>query len=129
MRKWFFILVFLLLPLSAQAVHPDEILKDSGLESRARVISRQLRCLVCQGEDIDESAAPLAGDLRRVVRQRLKADDTDAEVLKFVQERYGDFVLMNPPVRPGTYILWFLPAVVLLGGVALVLRRADFRKS
>lgn len=121
MRKVFaaFILtVFLAAP--ALAVLPDEILKDPVLESRARAISRNLRCLVCQGEDIDESNAALAGDLRRLVRERLVAGDSDEQVTEYLRQRYGDYVLLKPPVTEDTALLWFLPAAVLAGGLAAV---------
>lgn len=111
-----------LLPVAASAVQPDEILQDPALEARARVISKQLRCLVCQGEDIDESAAGLARDLRLLVRERLTAGDSDAQVLSFIQARYGDYVLMKPPVAPRTWVLWLTPLLVLLAGFALVWR-------
>ncbi|MDP2206770.1 MAG: cytochrome c-type biogenesis protein CcmH [Alphaproteobacteria bacterium] len=112
----------LFLPAVALAVQPDEMMQDAVLESRARVISKQLRCLVCQGEDIDESAAGLARDLRLLVRERLSAGDSDAQVLSFVQERYGDYVLMKPPVAPRTWILWLTPFLVLGAGFAFVWR-------
>lgn len=107
----------------ALAVQPDEILPDVALEARARTISKQLRCLVCQGEDIDESGAGLARDLRLLVRERLVAGDSDADVLSFIQSRYGDYVLMRPPVAPRTWLLWLTPALVLLGGAAAVWRQ------
>lgn len=107
----------------ALAVQPDEILPDAALEARARTISKQLRCLVCQGEDIDESGAGLARDLRLLVRERLVAGDSDADVLSFIQSRYGDYVLMRPPVAPRTWLLWLTPALVLLGGAAAVWRQ------
>lgn len=113
--------LFLLLSVQALAVQPDEILADPALESRARAISRELRCLVCQGEDIDSSGAELAGDLRRLVRSRLLAGDSDAQVLEYVRSRYGDTVLMTPPVQPNTWILWATPAFVLLAGLGVVL--------
>jgi len=123
MKTVFFALFFcFLLPVAALAVQPDEILQDPALEARARVISKQLRCLVCQGEDIDESAAGLARDLRLLVRERLTAGDSDAQVLSFIQARYGDYVLMKPPVAPRTWLLWLTPLLVLLGGFALVWR-------
>ncbi|MGE0154725.1 MAG: cytochrome c-type biogenesis protein CcmH [Reyranellaceae bacterium] len=113
-------LFLLLLPLMALAVQPDEILPDPALEARAREISRNLRCVVCQNQSIDDSDAPLARDLRLLVRERLKAGDSDAQVYGFLVARYGDFVLLRPPVRPATWLLWFGPAVVLaLGAVAL----------
>ncbi len=126
MKKLIFI-IFLLFSTSALAVQPDEILKDPALEQRAREISKNLRCLVCQGEDIDESNAPLAGDLRRLVRQRLTEGDTDEEVLSFVQERYGDYVLMTPPLKASTIFLWFGPLLILFGGIFVVLRRTGLR--
>ncbi len=108
------------------ATTPDEIMQDPVLEQRARGLSKELRCLVCQNQSIDDSDADLADDLRRLVRERLEAGDSDAEVIAFVTERYGDFVLLRPPVRPGTWGLWFGPAVLLViagGGVAWYLRR------
>ena len=111
---------------SAWAVEPDEILDDPVLEARAREISLGVRCLVCQNESIDSSNADLAKDLRILVRERLVAGDGDDEVRAFLVARYGDFVLLEPPVRPGTYLLWFGPAAMLLlglGGVVLYFRR------
>jgi cytochrome c-type biogenesis protein CcmH len=97
------------------AVEPSEKLADPQLESRAREIGRGLRCLVCQNQTIDDSNAPLARDLRLVVRERLTAGDSDEAVVEFVHRRYGDFVLMRPPIRYDTYVLWFGP--VLLAGL------------
>jgi cytochrome c-type biogenesis protein CcmH len=123
MKTVFFALFFcFLLPVAALAVQPDEILQDPALEARARVISKQLRCLVCQGEDIDESAAGLARDLRLLVRERLTAGDSDAQVLSFIQARYGDYVLMKPPVTQRTWVLWLTPLLALFGGFVLVWR-------
>ena len=114
----------LALPLSAHAVEPDEILSDPVLESRAREVSAGLRCLVCQNQSIDDSAAPLARDLRGIVREHLKAGDTDAEVRAYLVQRYGDFVLLKPPFELSTALLWGTPVlVVLLGGAALFRRR------
>ncbi len=90
------------------------MLKDAALEARARAISQELRCLVCQNESIDESNADLAHDLRVLLRQRLAAGDTDRQAIDFIVKRYGDFVLLKPPVEPATYFLWFGPAAVLL---------------
>jgi cytochrome c-type biogenesis protein CcmH len=106
---------------SAFAVQPDEILDDPALEQRARQISVGLRCLVCQNQSIDDSDAPLARDLRVLVRERLEAGDSDAEVESFVVARYGDFVLLRPPVNAYTIILWAAPALVLLAGAAGIL--------
>jgi cytochrome c-type biogenesis protein CcmH len=116
------VILLLLVSVPALAVQPDEMLKDPVMETRAREISKQLRCLVCQGEDIDESNAGLAGDIRRLVRERLTAGDSDTAVLAFVQERYGDYVLMKPPVKPATWLLWGAPLLVLLAGFAIALR-------
>ena len=97
----------------SHAVEPGEMLEDPALEARARDISKSLRCLVCQNQSIDDSNADLARDLRLLVRQRLKAGDNDAEVVDFIVSRYGDFVLLSPPLRPATYLLWFGPALVV----------------
>lgn len=113
------VLFLLLLATPAHAVQPDEVLKDPAMETRARAISKQLRCLVCQGEDIDESNTGLAADIRKLVRERLVLGDSDEAVLGFVQERYGDYVLMKPPVKPATWLLWSAPALVLLAGIAI----------
>lgn len=120
-RLW--IAIALLLSLAAEgawAVEPDEMLKDAALEQRARDISRQLRCVVCQNQDIDSSDAPLARDLRLLVREQLQAGASDAEIIAFVTDRYGDFVLLRPPFRPDTWLLWFAPLLFVLAGGALV---------
>ena len=106
----------------AHAVQPDEILTDAGQESRARALSVGLRCLVCQNQSIDDSDAPLARDLRVLVRERIKAGDSDAAVIDYVVQRYGDFVLLKPPFKPVTLILWGTPLAVLLGGLWLAMR-------
>jgi cytochrome c-type biogenesis protein CcmH len=112
----------LALALAAQpafAFEPDEILPDAAMEQRARELSLGLRCLVCQNQSIDDSHAPLARDLRLLVRERIKAGDSDDAVLDFVVARYGDFVLLKPPMRGSTLILWLTPVVVLIGGILL----------
>ncbi|NOD78517.1 cytochrome c-type biogenesis protein [Ruegeria sp. HKCCD4332] len=119
---------------SAFAVEPDEILADPVLEERARAISKQVRCVVCQNQDIDSSNAGVARDLRLLVRERLVAGDTDQQVLDFLVARYGDYVLFNPPWKPSTYILWVAPFVILgLGGIAtaavLTQNARRYRKS
>ena len=101
---------------SALAVQPEEMLKDPKLEARARELSRELRCMVCQNQSIDESEAPLARDLRLLVRERLTKGDTDPQVLDFLVARYGEFVLLKPPLEGRTIILWALPPVALLAG-------------
>lgn len=115
----------------AAAVEPNEMLKDPALEARAREISRELRCVVCQNESIDESEADLAHDLRVLVRERLVAGDSDQQVLQFVVDRYGDFVLLRPPVKPATYLLWASPAILLLiaAGIIVVYLRRHRRGS
>ncbi|MFE0757174.1 cytochrome c-type biogenesis protein CcmH [Inquilinus sp. NPDC058860] len=108
----------------AGAIEPQEQLADPALEARARTISQELRCLVCQNESIDDSNADLARDLRRIVRERLTAGDTDGQVIGFVTARYGDYVLLRPPLRAGTLVLWFGPVVLLFAAiVVLILRR------
>jgi cytochrome c-type biogenesis protein CcmH len=112
----------------ALAVQPDEILADPVLESRARELSRELRCMVCQNQSIDDSDAPLARDLRLLVRERLKAGDGDRQVLDFLTARYGQFVLLKPRFAWDTAVLWLAPlAVLLLGGLGLLslLRRSN----
>ena len=105
------------LPMIAQAVEPDEILADPALEARARVISRQLRCVVCQNQDIDSSNAGVARDLRLLVRERLTAGDSNAKVVDYIHARYGDFVLLKPPFTRRTVVLWFAPLVLIFAGV------------
>jgi len=110
----------------AGAVMPGERLADPALEARARNISRDLRCQVCQNQSIDDSNAPLAGDLRRLVRERLQRGDSDRQVVEHVVARYGDYVRLTPPLRADTLLLWAAPALVLLlaaGGIALAWRR------
>lgn len=117
MRLTLVLAAVLLFAAPASAVEPGEILKDPALEERARVISRDLRCVVCQNQSIDDSNADLARDLRLIVRERLKAGDTNAEVIDFVVARYGDFVLLTPPFKPATFLLWGGPGLLLLFGV------------
>jgi cytochrome c-type biogenesis protein CcmH len=119
MRRFAFsvLLLALLAPGAAFAVTPDEILKDPALEARARGLSRELRCMVCQNQSIDDSDAPLARDLRILVRDRLKAGDSDGEVLDFLVARYGEFVLLRPRFDWHTLLLWALPPLALVGGI------------
>lgn len=107
---------------AARAVQPDEVLSDPRLETRARVISAELRCLVCQNQSIDDSNAPLARDLRLLVRERLNAGDSDKAVLDYIVQRYGDFVLLRPPVNAATLLLWVAPLLLLIGAGALAAR-------
>lgn len=110
------LIVAVVAPTLAGAVLPHEQLADPSLEARARTISKELRCQVCQNQSIDDSYAPLAGDLRRLVRERLTAGDSDAQVIAFVTQRYGDYVLLNPPMRLDTILLWSAPFAFLLAG-------------
>jgi cytochrome c-type biogenesis protein CcmH len=114
------LLISLLAGLQAKAVEPDEVLKDPALEARARAISHGLRCLVCQNQSIDDSEAPLAKDLRVLVRERLKAGDTDQEIEDFVVARYGEFVLLKPRLSSHTLILWFATPAVFLAALLLI---------
>jgi len=112
----------LMLLTPAQAVEPGEVMADPALEARARDLSADLRCLVCQNQSIDDSHAPLAKDLRLLVRERLAAGDSDDQVRTYLVQRYGDFVLLKPPLRIGTLLLWGAPLMVLLaGGFGLLL--------
>ena len=117
-RGWAVGLAWLMLAGVAQALQPGEVLADKGLEARARKISTEIRCLVCQNQSIDDSDAPLAHDLRVLVRDRLRAGDSDAQVRDFLVSRYGAFVLLRPPVNAQTFLLWFGPALVLAGAAA-----------
>jgi cytochrome c-type biogenesis protein CcmH len=105
----------------ALAVQPDEVLSNPQLENRARALSRELRCMVCQNQSIDDSDAPLARDLRVLVRERLIAGDSDTQVLDFLVNRYGEFVLLRPRLHWQTALLWLAPAAVLLLGIAALL--------
>jgi cytochrome c-type biogenesis protein CcmH len=116
-RLVFLALVTLALLTPALAVRPDEMLKDPALEARARAISSELRCLVCQNQSIDDSDADLAHDLRVLVRDRLTAGDTDAEVKDYLVQRYGDYVLLRPRVTLGTALLWGAGPIALIGGL------------
>lgn len=122
-------LFFVLGPLVAQAVEPSERLADPVLEARARTISRELRCLVCQNQSIDESSADLAHDLRVLVRQRLVAGDSSKAVLDYIVARYGTFVLLDPPFEPATWLLWLGPPLLLLGAGGFLVVRARRRRA
>ncbi len=113
--------LLLLMAAPVAAVLPDEMLADPALEARARTISRDLRCVVCQNQSIDDSDAPLARDLRLVVREQLVLGKSDAETVDYLVTRYGNFVLLKPPVEPATWALWLGPFAVLFGGGAALL--------
>jgi cytochrome c-type biogenesis protein CcmH len=107
----------------ARAVQPDEVLPDAHLEARARHISSGLRCVVCQNQSIDESNAPLARDLRLLVRERLKAGDSDEAAIGYIVQRYGDFVLLRPPLNVETILLWVAPLLLLAGAGTLAFKQ------
>jgi cytochrome c-type biogenesis protein CcmH len=108
--------IFVMAGTAAYAVQPDEIMSDPFKEARARDLSRELRCMVCQNQSIDDSEAPLARDLRLLVRERIAAGDSDAQVIDFLVARYGEFVLLKPRLNPHTWLLWLLPPLALAGG-------------
>ena len=117
------IILCMLFATAAHAVEPDEILKDPALEARARALSAELRCLVCQNQSIDDSEAPLARDLRLLIREHLTKGESDAQVMDFVVARYGDFVLLKPRLTWATLLLWATPFAVLLLALAMFLTR------
>lgn len=122
MRPLLALLMLAWLALPAFAVNPDEMLADPALEARARAISEGLRCLVCQNESIDDSDADLAHEIRVIVRERLTAGDTDAQVTQYLVDRYGEFVLLKPVLAPHTILLWAAaPAILVIGAVVLIL--------
>jgi cytochrome c-type biogenesis protein CcmH len=114
---------------SAKAVQPDEVLPDPALEARARAISEGLRCLVCQNQSIDDSEAPLARDLRLLVRERLKAGDSDQQVVDFIVSRYGEFVLLKPRFETHTLLLWLATPAVFLAAILLIAGAYRRRKA
>jgi cytochrome c-type biogenesis protein CcmH len=122
------LLAIFLLTIPAHAVQPGEILKDPALESRARDISSGLRCLVCQNQSIDDSDAPVAKDLRMLIREQLTDGKSDAEVVDFVVARYGEYVLLQPRLRAGTLLLWLTPFAILLASLLFVFRRRPSQK-
>ena len=127
------LLVALVVSSHAFAVEPDEVLSNPALEARARAISKQLRCMVCQNESIDESEAPLARDLRLLVRRRIMAGDSDAQIINFLVSRYGEFILLKPPLSWNTVALWGAPPALLILGILIIVvverRRAAARPA
>ncbi|KAF0121295.1 MAG: cytochrome C bioproteinis protein [Methylocystaceae bacterium] len=123
------LIALILFSLAAHAVTPGEMLADPALEARARAIASELRCLVCQNQSIDDSDASLAKDLRVLVREKLKEGMSDAQVREFVHSRYGDFVLLRPPMKPGTLLLWSAPLIALLAGAAAIWMAARRRRG
>jgi cytochrome c-type biogenesis protein CcmH len=129
MRRLVLSLLFLtaLVTGGAFAVPVADTFSSSAMEARARTLQRELRCLVCQGESIDESQAPLAGELRHLVRQQIAEGKSDSDIKQYLVARYGDFILMEPPLQPDTYFLWLAPFAILLGAGTIawwVIRRA-----
>tara|TARA_B100001123_G_scaffold320057_1_gene358886 strand:+ start:4202 stop:4618 length:417 start_codon:yes stop_codon:yes gene_type:complete len=105
---------------NSYTVEPEEVLQNQKLESRARNISKQIRCMICQNQSIDESDAPLAKDLRILIRSKIKEGNSDKEIYKFLTDRYGDFILLEPPFKLSTSLLWLLPFVFLTMGIFVI---------
>ena len=124
-----FFLLYLVTPISSFSVEPDEILADATLENRARVISKDLRCLVCQNENIDSSSADLARDLRLLVRERLVAGDSNEEVISYVVQRYGDFALLKPRFSGNSVILWSIGPLVLICSILFLIKAYAGKKK
>jgi cytochrome c-type biogenesis protein CcmH len=120
LRCFLGLLLFVIASSPAHAVRPDEILPDPALEARARAVGEELRCLVCRNQSIEDSEADLAHDLRVLVRQRIAAGDSDREIVAYIRSRYGDFVLLRPPLSIGTLLLWGGPGLILLLGAIAV---------
>ena len=116
-----FIIIHIFL-VNSNSVEPDEFLQNSKQELRARNISKNVRCVVCQNQSIDESSAPLAKDLRILIRKKIKDGNTDDEIYKFLVNRYGDFILLKPPLKTSTYALWFLPFILCMIGIFILYR-------
>jgi cytochrome c-type biogenesis protein CcmH len=128
---WALVLTLLMLVLAGPsvAVEPSEVLKDPALEERARTIGQVLRCVVCQNQSIDDSAAEVARDMRRAVRERLVAGDTDSQVFDYMVARYGDYVLLKPPFKVGTWLLWLGAPILLLVALSIILLTALRRRA
>ena len=125
LNKLFFLYILLIITNSiitsiCNAVEPEEFLKDPKQELRARNISQNVRCLICQNQSIDESSAPLAKDLRIIIRNKITEGSTDEEVYKFLTDRYGDFILLNPPFKTSTILLWILPFIFFLIAIVVL---------
>ena len=123
-KKFFILIIFSLfvqfLTIASFSVEPDEILQNTKMELRARNISKNTRCLVCQNQSIDESSAPLAKDLRIIIRNKIKEGKSDEEIYSFLTDRYGDFILLSPPFKLTTLVLWFFPFLFLLIGLFII---------
>ena len=134
MRNFFiiFILIYCINPLILKAIEPEEILSNSAFENRARNLSKGIRCLVCQNQTIDDSDSELAKDLRSIIRKKIVQGDTDDEINKFLVDRYGNFILMKPPINKQTIMLWLSPLVLTLSGIVIIYfsfrkRKNDFK--
>lgn len=127
--RFLFLALIVLMPSGVFAVEPDEVLADQALEARAREISTQLRCMVCQNQSIDDSNAELARDLRLLVRDRLVQGDSDREVIDYIVSRYGEFVLLKPRFSAHTWLLWGAPLVLIVVGIAGLWRLASYRRT
>ncbi|HTR13618.1 MAG TPA: cytochrome c-type biogenesis protein [Roseiarcus sp.] len=115
-----FLMLFAALTAPAFAVQPDEVMKDAGLEARARELSAELRCMVCQNQSIDDSDAPLARDIRVLIRQRIAEGESNDQVRAYLVSRYGDFILLKPPLKLETLLLWLAPPLTLCAGLAAI---------
>ena len=129
MRRALVVLLVAALAWPALAVEPSETLKDTALEARARTIGQELRCVVCQNQSIDDSAAEVARDMRRAVRERLTAGDSNAQVFEYMVARYGDYVLLKPPFKTGTWLLWLGAPLLLLIATSAILLSALRRRA
>lgn len=133
MNKSFIIFVtFLLIQLisnSSYSTEPDEILKNKKQELRARNISKNIRCMICQNQSIDDSSSPLAKDLRVLIRNQILEGKKDEEIYKYLTNRYGDFILLKPPLKSTTYALWFLPLIFFLIGIFIIYRHNEKSKK
>ena len=114
------ILLFQTFCFNSYSVEPDEILKNNKQEIKARNIFKNIRCMVCQNQSIDDSNAPLAKDLRNLIREKIKDGDDDTDIYLFLTDRYGDFILLNPPFKLSTFALWFMPFIFFITGVLIV---------
>jgi len=134
MKNFFiiFILIYCINPLILKAIEPEEILSNSAFENRARNLSKGIRCLVCQNQTIDDSDSELAKDLRSIIRKKIVQGETDEEINKFLVDRYGNFILMMPPINKQTIMLWLSPLVLTLSGIVIIYfsyrkRKNDFK--
>ena len=120
--SYFLILLILqFFSMNLYSVEPEEFLKNPEQEKQARIISKKIRCLVCQNQSIDDSSAPLAKDLRHIIRNQIQSGNSDDEIYKFLTDRYGDFILLKPPLKTYTFFLWVFPILMFLIGIAIIL--------